>query len=109
MVPPQSRALDVSRYHWKQSQDNPAVWQREALAVENLWPLRPKVVRELFVGGELLLFEPMDVAHISSAAREAWKELRIRHPEIALTARVRSEGKRLLEFRVPQSDHNIQQ
>jgi hypothetical protein len=108
MIPPQTRTLDDSKYQWKQSQDDPALWQREALAVENLWPLKPKEVRELFLGVELLLFELIDAARISSATQEAWKELRIRHPDIALTARVQSGGKRLLEFHVPQSNHDIQ-
>jgi hypothetical protein len=98
----ESRALDDSKYQWKQSQDDPALWQREALAVKKLWPLRPKPkeVRELYLGLKLLLFEPIGAAGISSATQEAWKEMRILHPEIALTARVLSDGQRLLEFHV---------
>lgn len=68
IIPPEP--LDGSKYQWKQSQDEPA------LAVENLWPLRPKKVQGMFLGVELLLFEPIDAARISSAAREAWKVLR---------------------------------
>ena len=75
MNPPQTRTLDDSKHQWKQSRDDPALWQREALAVENLWPLKPKEVRELFLVVELLLFEPIDAARISSATQEAWKEL----------------------------------
>jgi hypothetical protein len=107
MIPPQARVLDGSKYQWKQSQDDPGLWQREALAVENLWPFSPREVRELLLRGDHLLFKPIEVTHTFSAAQDDWKELRILHPEIVLTAHVQSDGKRLLEFHIPQSEHGI--
>jgi hypothetical protein len=108
MGPPRSQGLSVARYQWTQSQDDPALWQREALAGENLWPLRPKDVRELFLGGNLLLSQSTVLAGIQSAAQEAWRELRFQHPQVALTAHVDRAGKRLIEFRVPRSDEDVQ-
>ncbi len=71
-IPSQSPLLDGWKNQRQQSLDGPALWRRETLAIDNLCTLRPKEVRELFLGGEPVLFEPVDAGRISSAAHEAW-------------------------------------
>ncbi len=56
---------------WRLSGNNPALWQREALAGENLWVLQPKEVREMFPGGSFVLSEPSNLHRFTSAARHA--------------------------------------
>jgi hypothetical protein len=77
------------------------------LAGEHLWILRPKEVREMFLGGSLVLGEPADIVRLSSAAKVAWTELPCNHPEIVLTVKCDVGGKRLLEYRNPQNDNEV--
>lgn len=80
---------------------DPHLWQRQPLGSENLWIRRPKWMRELFLGGSFSLFNPTTLDTLKTATEDAWRRLRIEHPEIAVVSSGGDgDGKRLDEDEV---------
>lgn len=99
--------IDVTRYEWARSDKNTSLWQRQALAGESTWALKPRERRDLFLGGQLLLSTPSVFDHLGETAEAAWRQLRFEHPEIALSFKFDKDGKCLIEHYNPRGDSEV--
>lgn len=99
--------IDISCYQWVCSKKDTNLWQRQALAGENTWVLKPKERREMFLGGHISLPVPTTLDDIRRAAEEVWRRLRFEHPEISLASSCDDGGKCLIEHRTPRDDDEV--
>lgn len=93
----------------------PLLYRRRALAGENLWLLRQREARELFLGGDLSLAADKAHGEIVDASRSAWRALRWECPELVLLGWSREAdgdldggGERFVEFRIPDGEEDVQ-
>ncbi|KAL2069673.1 hypothetical protein VTL71DRAFT_14352 [Oculimacula yallundae] len=108
MVPFLLTPLDPSTYTWQQQTPlNPTLWRRVALSNELMWPSRPKSIHELFISTALSLAFPIPRATLDAAAGRAWQTLRYHVPELALEACVADNGVAYLQYRMAQSQSEV--
>jgi hypothetical protein len=118
--------MDITQYAWTQyhgaakpqnSAPGPTRHRRRTLAGENLWLLRQKHVRELFLTCDVSLVDAYAQHDILSAASAAWIYLRWECPELVLSASVDhgaagghgdGDGGRFVEFHVPEDEEEVE-
>ena len=106
-IPP----IDLDEYKWKQLESDASVWQRRACGAEAIVGIQENMAKgeyDLFyaVTAELHGRNP-SLHDLKLAARTAWRLLRYQEPQIAGTAASDGQVKALLQYRVPQSEEEV--
>lgn len=95
-------------YKWKQSNTDPALWQRRACGVEAVIAIEASKQQGhsgLFFSAKVQLWsDSHNLSNVTEAARCAWLKLRLKHPEIACFPGYDRQQKGLIQYRAPQ-DH----
>lgn len=100
--------IDITKYKWRHSPQNPNVWQRKALARENHWYTRPVSLRGLFIGGSVSLATETDLDVFRRAAEAAWLRVRFEHPELAMTSEAGTDGQVWVKCPIAQCEEDAQ-
>lgn len=89
-----------SKHDWILSEDS-RDWQRHLLAGENMWQFRAKSVRELYLGGTILLTSPLHLSTTLKAINKAWCLLQLDHLERACSSGCDDSEHRYMKYLVP--------
>ncbi|KAL8958197.1 MAG: hypothetical protein Q9193_004702 [Seirophora villosa] len=106
-IPP----IDLDSYQWKQSDNDPSVWQRRACGSEAIVGIEKNMAKgeyDLFYATTAELHDnKLTLDHVKTAARKAWRLLRYREPQIACAPASDDQFKALLQYRVPKDDDEL--
>jgi len=109
MVSPSLRPLNLQDYAWEQSSQNPALWQRRALAGECVWLPRPKEYHEIFISASLVLESPTSLPILKAAASHSWQLLRFEVPELHVQIICRDDGRQYMKYQTPKDPDEVNQ
>ncbi|KAL8932764.1 MAG: hypothetical protein Q9211_006135 [Gyalolechia sp. 1 TL-2023] len=106
-IPP----LDPDSYKWKQLETDPLIWQRRACGAEAGVAIEEKLAQgdyDLFYATTAELHvKDRSLRDVELAARAAWRLLRYQEPQIAGTAASDGQLMALLQYRVPESEEEV--
>lgn len=88
---------------WKQSSEDPSIWQRRTVGTESTWILKPKITRQIYVFCSLVLESAFPKSELSFAVEKAWIRLRLNVPEIVLRSYFEKKPETSLQYQAPES------
>src|SRR6266487_1746412 len=101
--------LNPQDYAWEQSSQDPALWQRRALAGECMWLPRPKEYHEIFISATLVLESPTSLRILKAAAKHSWQLLRFEVPELDVQVTCGDDGRQYMKYQTPHDRGAIHQ
>ncbi|KAL9596653.1 MAG: hypothetical protein Q9219_005648 [cf. Caloplaca sp. 3 TL-2023] len=103
--------IDPARYKWKQSRSDPSLWQRQPCGTEAIVAIQENMAKgeyDLFYATTVELHDGNYSLHdLKLAIRAAWRLLRYQEPQIAGTVGSDGQAIALLEYRIPQSEEEV--
>ncbi|KAL8931766.1 MAG: hypothetical protein Q9216_007079 [Gyalolechia sp. 2 TL-2023] len=103
--------IDPDSYKWKQLDTDPLVWQRRACGAEAIVGIQENMAKgeyDLFYATTVELHTKQhSLQDLKLAARAAWRLLRYQEPQIAGTAASDGQLKALLQYRVPETEEEV--
>ncbi|KAL8835235.1 MAG: hypothetical protein Q9170_003397 [Blastenia crenularia] len=103
--------IEPGEYKWKQLDSDPSIWQRRSCGAETIVGIQENMAKgeyDLFYAATAELRAGKHTLYdVKLAARAAWRLLRHQEPQIAGTPASDGQVRALLQYRIPQSEEEV--